>query len=142
MLIDANILLYAVVSDYPQHTIAKDWFEKQLNGPRQVAIPWPSLLAFIRISTNHKLFSQPFSVQQAWDYVDEWTGLSSVWIPQPLERHGEILKDLLLKTNASGNLVPDAHLAAIAIEHGLTVYSADRDFARFEQLKWGNPVAG
>ncbi len=140
MLIDANILLYAVICDYPQHSQAKQWLEEQLNGPRRVAIPWQNLLAFVRISTNIKLFSQPFSIACAWDYVETWINLPLVWIPQPQQKHAQILGKLLVENNAKGNLVSDAHLAALAIEHGLTLYSCDRDFARFEHLKWQNPI--
>jgi len=140
VLIDANILLYAVISDYPQHEQAKQWLESQFNSPKRVAIPWQNLLAFIRISTNMKLFSKPLSVSNAWEYIESWIQLPNVWIPQPQKRHAEILKDLLIKTNASGNLVSDAHLAALAIEHGLVVFSSDRYFARFDQLKWENPI--
>ncbi|MDQ7048654.1 MAG: type II toxin-antitoxin system VapC family toxin [Enterobacterales bacterium] len=140
MLIDANILLYAVISDYPQHSQAKTWFEQQLNGPKRVALPWQNLLAFVRISTSIKLFSQPLSISNAWHYVESWINLPTVWVPQAQIKHADILCNLLLKNNISGNLVNDTHLAALAIEHGLTLYSCDRDFARFEDLNWVNPI--
>ncbi len=142
MLIDANILLYAVISDYPQHENAKSWLESQLNGPKRVALPWPSLLAFLRISTHPRVFSNPMTISEAWEFVYQWLGLSNVWIPQELDRHSEILGELLVRSDSPANLVPDAHLAALAIEHGLTVYSCDSDFARFKDVTWINPVNG
>ncbi len=140
MLIDANILLYAVISDYPQHSDAKVWFEDQLNGPKRVGLPWPSLLAFLRISTHPRIFSYPLAISEAWEYVTQWLDLSNVWVPQAGDRHAEILGELLIPSGSSANLVPDAHLAALAIEHGLTVFSCDSDFARFKNLTWINPV--
>lgn len=141
MLVDANLLLYAVVDDFPQHDHARDWFNAQINGPRRLGLPWPSLLAFLRIVTNPRLFEQPLATADAWQYVREWLDRPQAWIPSPGERHAEILEGLLLPAHAAGNLVPDAHLAALAIEHGLTLYSTDRDFAAFPELNWKNPLA-
>jgi len=140
MLIDANILLYAVISDYPQHSDAKAWFEDQLNGPKRVGLSWPTLLAFLRISTHPRIFSDPLAISEAWEYVTQWLDLSNVWIPQAGDRHAEVLGELLILSGSSANLVPDAHLAALAIEHGLTVYSCDSDFARFKSVTWINPI--
>ena len=140
MLIDANLLLYAVVSDYPQHKQAKQWLEEQLNGPRRVGIPWPNLLAFVRITTNPRIFTSPLSIRDAWKQINEWLLLPQVWTPMPLERHSEVLGQILIQSNAVGNLVPDAHLAALAIQHGLVLYSTDSDFTRFKDLNWMNPL--
>ena len=140
MLIDANLLLYAVISDYPQHELAKPWLEQQLNSPIRIALPWPSLLAFVRIATNPRLFTSPMSVEAAWRQLEEWLALPRTWIPVPMDRHGEILGKLLCETNATGNLVPDAHLAALAMEYGLVLYSSDHDFSRFPGLHWMNPL--
>ncbi len=82
------------------------------------------------------------TISEAWEFVDQWLGLSNVWIPQELDRHSEILGELLVRSDSSANLVPDAHLAALAVEHGLTVYSCDSDFARFKDITWINPVNG
>jgi toxin-antitoxin system PIN domain toxin len=139
--IDANLLIYAKFSDLPQHPRALPWLEEVLNSPGRVGLPWPSLLAFLRLATNARLFREPLTINGAWDQVDEWLGVARVWIPQPTEHHGKILADLLTRTQATGNLVPDAHLAALAIEHGLTLCSADADFARFPGLDWFNPLA-
>ena len=140
ILIDANLLLYAKVKDYPRHQQARRWLEDQLNSGNQVGLPWPTLLAFIRIGTNPKAFDRPLSIRDAWCQVSEWLALPTVWIPLPTDRHAAILGDLLQDAEAVANLVPDAHLAALAIEHGLTLQSTDGDFARFPQLQWQNPL--
>jgi toxin-antitoxin system PIN domain toxin len=140
ILIDANLLLYATVKDYPCHQQARRWLEDQLNSGKRVGLPWPTLLAFIRIGTNPKAFDRPLSIRDSWAQVEEWLALPSVWIPLPTDRHAAILGDLLQGAEAVANLVPDAHLAALAIEHGLTLQSTDGDFARFLQLQWQNPL--
>lgn len=140
ILIDANLLLYAKVKDYPHHQQARQWLEDQLNSGKQVGLPWPTLLAFIRIGTNPKAFNCPLSIRAAWSQVKEWLAIRTVWVPLPTDRHAAILGDLLHDTEALANLVPDAHLAALAIEHELTLQSTDGDFARFPQLHWQNPL--
>jgi len=141
MLVDANLLLYASLEDFPQHEAAREWLDTGLNGPRRVGLPWPALLAFVRITTNPRLFTSPLSTETAWRQVRRWLSCRCVWIPGPGERHAEILGDLLVASRAAGNLVPDAHLAALALEHGLTLYSTDRDFAAFTGLSWVDPLA-
>lgn len=140
MLVDANVLLYASLEDFPQHEAAREWLDTRLNGPRRVGLPWPALLAFVRITTNARLFTSPLSTQAAWGQVRGWLSCRCVWIPAPGERHAEILGDLLVASKATGNLVPDAHLAALALEHGLTLYSTDWDFAAFTGLSWIDPL--
>lgn len=141
MLVDANLLLYASLDDFPQHAAARYWLDTQLNGPRRVGLPWPSLLAFLRITTNPRLFDSPLGAETAWRQVSGWLSCPSVWVPTSGQRHAEILGDLLIASKATGNLVPDAHLAALALEHGLTLYSTDRDFAAFRSLSWIDPLA-
>lgn len=141
ILVDANILLYAKFADFEQHRVASEWFEEQLNSPGKVGIPWPSSLAFLRLATNARMFARPLSTQAAWQQVLEWLMQRRVWVPEPTDEHPIILGKLLGATHATGNLVPDAHLAALAIEHGLTLCSADSDFARFPRLEWFNPLA-
>ena len=141
MLVDANLLLYAALEDFPQHRAAREWLDLQLNGPRRVGLPWPALLAFVRITTNGRLFTSPLSTATAWIQICDWLSCPAVWVPGPGDRHAEILGDLLVASRATGNLVPDAHLAALALEHGLTVYSTDRDFAAFAGLSWIDPLA-
>ena len=140
ILVDANLLIYAKFSDFPQHDRARPWLEEELRSPGRVGIPWHSSLAFLRLATNPRLFGQPLSIGAAWQQVAEWLNHPRVWIPEPTDAHPVVLGDLLARANVSGNLVPDAHLAAIAIEHGLTVCSADADFARFANVSWLNPM--
>lgn len=140
ILLDANLLLYAKVVEYPQHQRAHAWLEARLNGPDRVGLPWPSLLAFLRIITHPRLFDTPLPMAQAWEQVQEWLGLPMVWMPAPTERHAYILGQLVQSSGAVANLVSDAHLAALAIEHGLILCSSDRDFARFTGLRWENPL--
>lgn len=141
MLVDANVLLFAVDEDSPFHQAARSWLQCQLNGTRRVGLPWPSLLAFQRISTHPRAARHPLSPDQAWTYVERWLACEPVWVPAPTERHSDVLGALVRTYQLRGNLVPDAHLAALALEHGLTLCSADTDFARFSELRWENPVA-
>jgi uncharacterized protein len=141
ILVDANLLLYAKVADYPQHPAARAWLEARLNEPGRVGLPWSSLLAFVRIRMNARVFPRPLGAAAAWRQVEEWLGLPQVWVPPATDRHAEILGELLRATNATSALVTDAHLAALAIEHGLTLCSTDGDFARFPGLRWENPLA-
>ncbi len=142
MLIDANLLLYAVDSAAPAHTRAAAWLTEQLNGDHRVGIPWDSLTAFVRIVTHPRATARPLRAAEAWGFVEDWLGIPTVWIPGPTERHADVLGSLVVKYSLAGNLVPDGHLAALAIEHGLQVCSADTDFARFSEIRWHNPVAG
>lgn len=141
ILVDANLLIYAKFSDLPQHARALEWLEAQLSSPGKVGIPWQSSLAFLRLATNPRLFGQPMAIKAAWQQVADWLAHPKVWTPEPTEDHSAILGSILSRGQATANLVPDAHLAAIAIGNGLTVYSADADFARFPGLAWVNPLA-
>ncbi|TDD66930.1 type II toxin-antitoxin system VapC family toxin [Jiangella aurantiaca] len=140
ILVDANILLYAHVVDYPQHEAARRWLDTALNGVSRVGLPWESLLAFVRLVTNPKLFPRPESAADAWLQVGEWLDADPSWVPVPTDRHREVL-DSLVPSVTRSTLVPDAHLAALAIEHGLALVSTDGDFARFPGLRWENPLA-
>jgi len=139
ILIDTNILIYSSISDFSQHRGAKDWLEERLNGAARVGLPWPSLLGFLRVTTNHRAVVP--STADAWEQVMAWLGCVPVWVPQPTERHPELLGRFLGLPGVRANLVHDAHLAALAIEHGLTLCSTDGDFARFPGLRWENPLA-
>ena len=130
ILVDANVLIYAHVRSFAQHSRAKQWLDGRLAGSAQVGLPWPSLLSFLRLVTNRRVFERPESTDSAWHQVLAWLACDSVWIPQPTDRHAEVLGGLLKKVNVAANLIPDAHLAALAIEHGLTLCSTDGDFAR------------
>lgn len=140
ILIDANVLIYAHVRSFPQHDRAKGWLDEKLRGSSQVGLPWPSLLSFLRLVTNRRVFERPESTDAAWRQVLAWLDCDSAWIPQPTDRHHEVLGRLLEKVNVVANLIPDAHLAALAIEHGLTLCSTDGDFARFPDLRWDDPL--
>jgi len=141
MLVDANLLLFAVDAASPWHDGASAWLTAALNGPRRVGLPWLSLAAFLRISTHPRASLHPLSAEAAWSQVNDWLAAGPVWIPAPTERHAEVLGQLLLRYRLSGNMVTDAQLAALAIEHGLTICSADTDFARFTEVRWENPLA-
>ena len=142
MLVDANILVFAVNTAAPEHARATAWLEASLNGDRRVGLPWESLTAFVRLVTHARSFPRPLAPNEAWDIVDAWLAAPVAWVPAPTERHAAVLGDLVRRYRLSGNLVPDAHLAAIAIEHGAEVISADTDFARFTELRWFNPLVG
>jgi len=140
ILIDANLLIYAHFSSLPQHAVSKRWLDARLNERIRVGLPWPSLLAFLRIATSARVFERPDSVKDAWGQVEAWLSCGNVWIPTPGEDHPAILARMLVLSGGASR-VPDAHLAALALEHGLTLCSSDGDFARFTGLKWENPLA-
>jgi toxin-antitoxin system PIN domain toxin len=140
-LVDANLLLHAVDATSPHHRRAHAWWEGVLNGPSRVGLPWQTIGAFVRIVTHPRVTRRPLSSEEAWGYVAEWLGVHVVWIPPATERTAEVLGAVLQRTGATGNLVPDAQLAALAVEHGLAVASADTDFARFPEVRWINPLA-
>jgi toxin-antitoxin system PIN domain toxin len=141
IVVDANLLLYAANRDAPEHERSKDWLDGQLSGPTRVGLPWPSLLAFMRVATNPVAIRHPLTPSAAWAQVTEWLGAPVVWTPGPGDRHAEILGSLMTAGGMSSRLVSDAHLAALAMEHGLTLCSTDGDFAKFAGLKWENPLA-
>jgi toxin-antitoxin system PIN domain toxin len=140
-LVDANLLVYAVNHDSPEHGRAATWLEERLNGSERTGIPWESLTAFIRIVTNPRIAARPLLGSDAWRFVEEWLAVPVVWIPGATDAHATVLGSLVAKYRLSGNAIPDAHLAAIAIQHGLDVASADTDFARFAEIRWHNPLA-
>lgn len=142
MLVDANILLYAVDEHAAQHPRAKAWLEEALNGPYRIGLPWQSLTAFVRISTHPRALARPLRAAEAWGYVQDWLDAPVVWVPAAGPGHRELLGQLICDLDLRGNLVSDAILAALCLEHGLTIVSADSDFARFQNVRWLNPVQG
>ncbi len=140
MLVDANILLFAVDEASPFHARARAWLEDALNGSRRVGLPWASLTAFLRIVTNPRALAQPLRPADAWDLVDAWLDAPATWVPAPGRGHRAILGRLMTDLDLRANLIPDAVLAAICIEHGLEMVSADTDFARFTEITWRNPL--
>lgn len=141
ILLDANILLHAYNPSFPQHEQARTLVQKILSEPPPVALPWATILAFIRVGTNPRAFPEPLTVKEATTIVAAWLARPTVAVIQPTERHWEILRGLLVSTRARGAEVPDAHLAALAIEHGATLCTTDRGFARFPGLEWIDPLA-
>lgn len=141
ILVDANLLIYAVDSDSVHHKAARRWLEKSLSGTSQVGLAWIVLLAFLRITTHPRIMQYPLLPDAALNYVGEWLAQPSVVSVAPGERHWPILRQMLSSSGMAANLTSDAHLAALAIEHGYAVYSADHDFKRFSGLKHVNPLA-
>jgi hypothetical protein len=140
VLLDVNLLLYATDTTTPAHTAAVDIIESIMNGDRRVGLPWQTIAAFLRISTHPRIWSRPLSGPQAWSLVEDWLAAGPTWIPPASAATARVYGDLASKVAITGNLVPDAMLAALAIEHGLELWSADTDFARFPGLRWVNPL--
>jgi len=140
ILIDANILIYAVNADAPLHRKSKSWLESALSGPGTLGLSWAVLLAFLRLTTRPGVFKKPLAPQLAFDVVDTWLAQSAVVTVEPTAQHLRVMRDLLLPLGTGGNLTSDAHLAALAIEHGAELCSTDNDFARFPRLRWRNPL--
>ncbi len=130
-IVDANVLLYAANRAAAQHKSAERWLTAALSGTEAIALPWVCLLAFIRISTNPRITPRPLTTQQAFTLVESWLSRPVAVIPEPTARHLSILKGLLDMAGTAGNLTTDAHLAALATEHGATIATFDRDFERF-----------
>jgi toxin-antitoxin system PIN domain toxin len=141
ILVDVNLLIYAVAAETPQHQAARKWFDDQLNGSAKVGLPWPSLLGFLRLISNRRLFERAMPLSAAWQVIESWRAQECVWTPAPTSRHAVVLGELIGREVNRHDLVPDAHLAALAIEHGLVLCSTDGDFARFRELQWRNPLA-
>jgi uncharacterized protein len=142
ILVDANLLLYAYQPRAPQHAASREWLESQLRGHNLVGFAWLTLWAFVRIATNSRVFERPLSIDEAQAAVGSWLAQPNVAIIEPGERHWEILCALTSQGQTSGPLVMDAVLAALAVEHGATLFTTDRDFARFDALRWVNPLLG
>ncbi|MDD5261466.1 MAG: PIN domain-containing protein [Methylacidiphilales bacterium] len=140
ILVDANLLIYAVDSQSPYHEKSRTWWDLQLSGISPLALSWPTLHAFLRITTNPRLSPAYLSLADALKIIDSWLAQPCVQLLQPTSAHRQIFTSLLIETQATGNLIADAALAALAIEHGCELYSADGDFARFPGLRWRNPL--
>jgi toxin-antitoxin system PIN domain toxin len=139
ILLDANLLVYGYAPSSPHHERARAWLEDVFNGPSKVGLPWATIVAFARLMGNRHVVARPLTPAQSWSHVRSWLELEQVWTPLPTERHEQVLGELLLHESRA-EVVPDAHLAALAIEHGLTVCSSDSDFARFQGVRWQNPL--
>ncbi|MBV9238060.1 MAG: type II toxin-antitoxin system VapC family toxin [Xanthobacteraceae bacterium] len=141
ILVDANLLLYAYHPRAEQHDPSRAWLEDALTGQDLVRFAWLTLWAFLRIATHPRVFARPLSTAEAEAAISSWLAQPVAGILDPGERHWEILCGLVREGQAAGPLVMDAVIASIAIEHGATVYTADRDFSRFPGLRWINPLA-
>lgn len=137
---DTNLLLYAEDSLSREHEPARSWWDACLSGTESVNLCWPVINAFIRITTNPRIHERALLLEEAVSRVDSWLKQPCVRVVGPTEFHWVIFQKQMSEANATGNLISDAHLAALAIEHGSTLYSTDRDFARFPSLKWKNPL--
>lgn len=140
ILVDANILLYAEDSLSPNHRQARLWWDARLSGAGIVCLCWTVLSAFIRIGTNPRVFENPLSLEEALSRVQSWLDQPCTRVVRPTERHWTVFQQMLTDGQAVANLVTDAHLATLAIEHGCELASTDSDFARFPTLKWRNPL--
>lgn len=139
-LVDTNVLLYAVDEGSPHHAVARRWLEEQLSSAETFAFSWAVLLAFVRLATNPRIFESPLSTEAAFDLVDSWLAQPATTVVHPLDRHHQLLRELLAPLGTAGNLTSDAHLAALAIEHGAELCSADSDFMRFPRVRFSNPL--
>ena len=139
-LLDANLLLYALDRGSPRHAAARSWIEEQLSGQETVGLSWSVLLAVLRLSTSPRVFERPLSLGRAFDVVNAWLAQPGVVVVHPGDRHAAVMRQLLDPLGTAGNLVTDAHLAALAIEHGAELCSCDTDFARFPGVRWLDPL--
>ena len=140
ILVDANLLIYAIDRDSPHHKQARKWLETALSGSETVGLAWTVILAFLRLTTRPGILRRPMRAGSAIAFVDDWLSLGAVEIVVPGERHWQVFRNLLDAAGTAGNLTSDAHLAALAIERGATVCSADQDFSRFPGLRHLNPL--
>jgi toxin-antitoxin system PIN domain toxin len=141
MIVDANVLLFAQDASSPHHEPCRLFLTEALNGTVRVGLPWPSLIAFLRIRTNPRAYARPLSPEEAWEHVRDWLRAPAAWVPVPTERHADVVGDLIRRYRFRAGLLSDVHLAALAIEHGISVCSADTDFTRFTELRWINPLS-
>lgn len=138
-LVDANVLLYSVNQDAAHHERSRQWLDDALSGADTVAFAWVAMLAFVRLSTHAGLFPAPLSMDEALGRVDAWLAATPAVVVQPTADHARVLRSLLRPLPSAGNLVTDAHLAALAIEHRCEIVSFDNDFARFRGVRWSEP---
>lgn len=139
-LLDLNLLIYAIDESAPLHQEARPWVEAALSGPGTIALAWNVVIGFLRLSTRASVFVDPLTVNEASDVIDGWLAQPAVTLVHPTDRHATVLRQLLSPLGTAGNLTGDAHLAALAIEHGAELCSTDADFSRFPGVRWINPL--
>ncbi len=140
-IVDINLLIYAINKDTPHHSKAKRWIEDSLSSDEPFGFAWVVILGFLRIITNGRIMPKPLNPDVAIEIVDDWLRQSPSLTVVPTHQHWSIFKELLSPLGTAANLTSDAHLAALAIEHGARLYSTDNDFGRFQSLRWTNPLA-
>jgi toxin-antitoxin system PIN domain toxin len=141
ILLDVNLLVYAFSGSVPEHEAANDWLDRQLSSGTQIALPWESTMGFVRLVTNGRVYEHPSTVKDAWQQVEGWLAEPNVWIPTPTPQHAQVVGELIRSRTFSSKDLPDIQLAALAISHGLKLASHDQGFARFEGLRWIDPIA-
>jgi toxin-antitoxin system PIN domain toxin len=139
---DVNLLVYAADESSRHHAQARPWLEQTLSGTEEVGFAWMVLLGFVRISTNPAAFGNALAPARAFEFIDSWLEAAVATVVHPGQRHADHIRELLMPLGTAGNLTTDAHLAALAIEHGAELCSSDNDFSRFEGVRWTNPIAG
>jgi uncharacterized protein len=137
---DVNLFVYAADETAALHEPARAWVETALSGTETVALAWPALVGFTRLITNLRVFRRPWDAHMALDAVDGWLAQPAATVVHPTDRHTSVMRELLGSLGVAGNLTSDAHLAALAIEHGATLCSCDNDFSRFSGLRWIDPL--
>ncbi len=142
ILVDANLLIYAIDADSHHHRASRKWLEQTLSGTTSVGLPYIVVLAFLRLTTRSGIMRNPLPSDDALAYVDSWLKQPYVTTIGPGETHWPILRNLLHASGTAGNLTSDAHIAALALEQGATIYSADSDFKRFIGVRHVNPISG
>ena len=140
IVLDANILLYAYDEESTHHAVASSWLERTLSSGKLVGLPWQTVAAFLRISTNPRAMNRRLLLEEAIDVVNDWLNTPNIRILGPTEDHWQVLQGVMLEGQATGPLITDAELAAITIEYGGVLHTTDRDFARFPSLRWKNPL--
>jgi toxin-antitoxin system PIN domain toxin len=140
-LLDLNILVYAMDESSSRHEAARDWLDETLSGSDTVAFAWHVLIGFVRLSTRAAIFARPLTVDESFDVVEGWLQQPCVTVVHPTDRHASVLRSLLAPLGTAGNLTSDAHLAALAVEHGAELCSTDVDFSRFSGARWIDPVS-
>lgn len=139
-ILDVNLLLYALDSRSAHHANARNFLDRVLNTDETVALPWTVMLAFLSMVTNARVFPQALTSEQATAVLDDWLARPNVVALEPGPEHWSIMRDLMRESGTAGSLVSDAHLAALAIERGAELCSADADFGRYPRLRWVDPV--